>query len=352
MFDVTVVGAGPSGLRVAQILARKGYKVLVLEEHEKIGLPVKCTGLVSDRLLELVPELSEEDGVILNQIKKAKFYWRGDFFELISGRRKMLVIDRRKFDEILAEKAKWNGAKILLGKKVTGLKITEFGVHVYAGKKEYRSKLLVGSDGADSFVARNLNMELPDEVVYGLQTTVEGKFDDSSVEVHFDASEKLFGWVVPVSDKVARVGVADSKRNLAKAYRRFLKKRLGYYKKPDVGGKIRFGLIKESAFYRGLLVGDAASQVKPFSGGGIIYGLISAGYAAKALIKSLKVYDYSKEFFVENYDKEWKKHVGKGIRKGMLLRKLFYSYEPSKSLSFKLAKALKFLISNWDPDLI
>ena len=67
MYDVVVVGAGPIGSRTAEIIAKNGYKVIILEEHPEIGKPVQCAGLVSHRIFELS---GASDNVIVNITKK------------------------------------------------------------------------------------------------------------------------------------------------------------------------------------------------------------------------------------------------------------------------------------------
>ena len=74
--DVVIIGAGPAGCRTAEKVAEKGYEVLVLEEHSKIGEPVQCTGLVSKKIGRIPRE------IILNKVKRAKFFSSQEFFEI------------------------------------------------------------------------------------------------------------------------------------------------------------------------------------------------------------------------------------------------------------------------------
>lgn len=64
-YDVTVIGASVTGSRLAELISENGYKVLLIEEHQKIGMPLQCTGLVSFRLLKLIPNLPKEIVLIL-----------------------------------------------------------------------------------------------------------------------------------------------------------------------------------------------------------------------------------------------------------------------------------------------
>ena len=85
-------------------------------------------------------------------------------------------------------------------------------------------------------------------------------------------------------------------------------------------------MIDNSVSNNVLLVGDAASQVKPFSGGGLVYGLIGAEIAAQACIKSLREENYKKEFLKENYDDIWKYKLAWPIKKGLIMNKIIHSF--------------------------
>jgi flavin-dependent dehydrogenase len=52
MYGVVVVGGGPAGSKTAAMLA-KDHDVLVLEEHSRVGEPVQCAGLITERSIEL-----------------------------------------------------------------------------------------------------------------------------------------------------------------------------------------------------------------------------------------------------------------------------------------------------------
>ena len=70
MYDVVIVGAGPAGCRAAELIANKGYKVLILEQQKQVGKPVQCAGLVSWRLKKLLPNLPKN--IIVNKIRIQK----------------------------------------------------------------------------------------------------------------------------------------------------------------------------------------------------------------------------------------------------------------------------------------
>ena len=89
-----------------------------------------------------------------------------------------------------------------------------------------------------------------------------------------------------------------------------------------IGGTIPLGILKKTYDDNVLIVGDAASQIKPTSGGGLYPGLTSADYCSYVVDQALKKYNYSANF-LKNYHKLWTKHIGKEISKAMAFRSIY-----------------------------
>ena len=348
MYDVVIIGASVAGNRVAEIVAKRGYKVLVIEEHKKVGFPSKCTGLVSYRIKELLPELDER--IIQNEVNRAEFIFKDKRFE-IRSKSPMYVLDRPKLDRFLFERAIAFGAEARLGEKFIRIEKFTSSYKIFTNSGEYDAKILVGADGAFSLVAKTFGLFEEKKFFVGVQATVDGKFERDKVELWFgDFAKDFFGWVVPISEKYAKIGLA-AKQDVYNNFRKFLRKRVRKFVQPDTSGIIKFGLIKSSVADRVLLVGDAAMQVKPFSGGGIVYSLISSQLAALAILKALAKNDFSKEFLEENYEKEWKRKLEWPIKKGLLIRKFFYCLgEFSINFWFSILPLIRPIIENLDID--
>jgi len=331
MYDVIIIGAGPAGCRTGEIVSSRGYKTLIIEEHSKIGIPIQCTGLVSSRIGKILKK------IILNKIKNAKFCSGKSCFE-IKTKEDAYVIDRAGFDRFTAAKARSTGVEFRLKTRFSSLKNDV----VFAGGRKYETKILVGADGPNSSVAKAQKIKLPENIVAGMQARVNGNFKPDTVELHFgsEASPGMFGWIVPENDKIARVGLMTDK-NPVKYFEKFVRERIGRAKMQDrFGDVVRYGLIDKSCCDGTILVGDAACQIKPFSGGGLVYGQIGARYAGEACVKALEQNDFSEKFFLENYDKKWKNELGGPIRKGMMFKKIF-SILADKPLLFSTIKNLK-----------
>jgi len=352
LFDAIVIGASAIGSRIAKLIADSGHNVLLIEEHKKIGLPSKCTGLISHRLLQLLPNLPKK--IIINKIKSARFFSpNGNCFELKS-KNPVYLIDRTALDNFLFNEAKNSKVEIKTGERFESFRQMNDCVNIKTNKKIYHSKILIGADGANSLVRKYSKLDYPKNVLFGLQTTVKGNFDSKSVELWFGSSvaPNFFAWIVPENNHTARVGLATDS-NPMRFYNSFLKNRIGHISKPDTSGIIRYGIMKETNIDRVMLVGDAALQTKPFSGGGLIYGLTASKICADAAIKSLEEGRFDKRFFKGNYDKKWKEKLSLPITKGMMLRK-FFNLLPNNCLNFlfySTSHAKKFL-ERWDMDLL
>lgn len=350
MYDAIIVGGALAGSRAAQLIAKNGRKVLLLEEHEKVGLPCKCTGLVSWRTPETV-KLPRE--LIVNKLDKGKFFSpNGTWFELKS-KKEVYVLDRPGLDRFLFNEAVKEGAEVKTERFETFAR-NNGHVKIKTNKGIYETKLLIGADGANSLVAQNAGLEMPKNIYVGMQTTATGNFEQYA-ELWFGRSTapEFFAWLVPENENVARIGLAAPSSPKV-YYEKFLESRLGHNGlKPDVAGAIRFGVMKDTVADNVMLVGDAASMVKPFSGGGISYGLIGAQVCADAVEASFEQNRFDYQFLENTYDKEWKKKLVPGINNGMLLRNIHKLPEVQQNLLFRMIKVFGYkILTKFDFDLL
>jgi len=317
MYDAIVVGLGFAGSYLSKILERESQKILFLERRNFIGLN-KCTGLISWRFKKILKLVS--DDVVQNIVNYAKFYSPcGIEFE-IKSKRKAYVVNRKKLEIELAD----NSSEKRLGESFEALKIKKEYTAVKTKKNLYKTKLVIGCDGALSKVRKYVT-SYRGYYLIGLQTTARGNFEEDKVELWFgkEISPDFFGWVVPISNKLAKVGLATSK-DPKKFFYKFTKLRVGRIEKPKFGGIIGIGLIDRSINERVMLVGDSAFQVKPFSGGGVIYSSIASEIAKNTLLAALEKNRFDKKFLEDNYEKMWREKIESGIKKGFLIRKLMF----------------------------
>jgi digeranylgeranylglycerophospholipid reductase len=333
---VLVVGAGPAGSTTAYQLARRGHRVVVAEEHARVGHPVQCAGLVSQRVLDLAGTRR----MMLGPIHGATVFspsLRGLSFRAPEPRG--FVIDRARLDIELADRAAKAGADYRVGLRFDGL-----GPRAGAGvtarlttdsgrTEEIRARVVVGADGVASAVARAFRLRRPVEILPAFEAEFpDAPGDADRVEVYLGNAfaPGLFGWWIPDFSGGARVGIAArADGTTARAYfdrlvdhleRRFgsrLRNATGY-----VVSGIPIGEVPRISAEGAVLVGDAAAQVKPLSGGGIYTGMRAAAVAAETVHAALERNDTSARF-LGRYDAAWRDALGEEFQRALYLRRLF-----------------------------
>ena len=344
-YDVVVIGGGPAGSRVARDISKEGYKILILEEHPEIGEPSHCAGLVSKDVISLA---EVEEDVILNSINGANIYgYDGTRLSFLGSNVYAVVIDRVLFDKRIAHQAEGNGAEILLNARATGIQRKDGLVDVIFlkdGREErVRANLVIGADGAYSSVAKWMGLPLPSELIYTFQVEAEfssGSLNQVDVLIDDDISPGWFSWIIPVDKDTVRIGLGINKRENPREY--FLKlcskwSILKDFKEDNIrkimAGLIPIGLISKSYTDNVMLIGDAAFQLKPLSGGGIYLGLMAAKICSKIAVEALKGNNFS-ESILSRYHREWGRTIGKEITLGLRLRRLFLNLSNQERSEF------------------
>jgi len=177
-------------------------------------------------------------------------------------------------------------------------------------------------------VRRTLGMGAPREYAYNLG--IEGRMsvprdDFVHVFVGQDLAPGWFGWIIPTGDGMVRVGIGsnngvkpiDCYRRLATTFPRLFE---GIEPCRMYGGTIPLEFAPRSYDDNVLLVGDAAGQVKPFSGGGIYTSLVAARHAAAVAAEALEANDLSAAR-LSAYEKRWKREIGRELLRSLRIRR-------------------------------
>jgi digeranylgeranylglycerophospholipid reductase len=312
--DVIVVGAGPCGSFTALKLARLGRSVTVFEEHSKIGVPTYCAGHLSMKGLKQMGLHALPPEMVENVFYGANFYSpKGNEFSVHFSSPVTCAVDRALFDEYIAEKAQSAGASIHLNSRVEALIFRKGFVRGAVVKHEETSEnrqasVVVDAEGISSRIIRETGLPRPHNLVKGVEAEVENVKDTESdaVDVYLgkNYAPGFYAWLIPKKDGKAKVGLAARTGNPKELLQKLM------FKHPAASKKLGSARILKATFHpitlggptsqaysNGFLaVGDVASQVKPTTGGGMIFGMTCAQVAAEVASEALGNNDFSKEF--------------------------------------------------------
>jgi digeranylgeranylglycerophospholipid reductase len=329
--EVLVIGAGPGGSTAARFAAEAGADVTVLDKRSEIGEPVQCAEGIPQSGLD---EIGIGEGPwIARKIDNVKLYSpSGIELDISNNVRKFefgYVLERKIFDKHLARLAADAGAKIKLCCKATALRRENGRAIVtyeeFGDQAEIQANIVIGADGVMSKVGRwagmNTNLDQGD-IESGAEYEMINLELDDEIELYFGECYAPGGcaWIFPKGDDKANVGLAvipkRAKKPAIEYLNDFLKhplvsKRLenGSIIEVKVGGVPVSGPPQTAVSDNVMLVGDAARQVNPITGGGIHSSSECGKIAGRIAAKVAKGDDFSAEA-LKPYDKEWIEAVG------------------------------------------
>ena len=366
--EAVVVGSGPVGAFAAWNLAKLGVNVTVFEEHAEAGIPSHCAGHLSilglKKLgLEVLPK-----GVVENNYSGANFYSaKGTKFSVRLRKPVTCAVNRALFDKFLADRAEKAGARFSLNSRVKSLVLKNgfvVGVNVdrhSAMEMQSETKVVVDCEGISSRLVRQAGLAILDhhELVHGVEAEVEGVDNvvSDEVEVYLDNeyARGLYGWLMPRPDGTAKVGLAAKRGNPRELFQKFVSKH------PVASKQLSKAKVRRMAFHpislggpirrtyaNGFLaVGDAASQVKPTTGGGVVFGLTCARIAAEVVAEALRRNKASSNF-LQLYQERCNSSLGFDFKTMLRARKFINSLSNEKinnaiqfCCKFRLDNALK-----------
>ena len=333
MYDFAVVGVGPPGARFARRAAERGYDVVAFEQGE-LGKPLACSGHVSLDIWEYVPDEAREE-LFQNEIYGARFHLGGADSRAYSFYKDDVVsnaIDRVGLDVTLADCARDAGADVRENHTVTGVDehadYVELTVKGPDGEFSVESRMVVGSDGPRSRVRRELGLPEPDEFLHGVLAFDPTPDHSDFVDVHLTIPG-FFAWRIPRGDGGVEYGLAASPGKDVGAMFDDLVADYDVDVEHRCSGAIPIGPPDSVTSTRGFLLGDAAGQTKPFTGGGILYGMRAADHAARVI-------DPADPGTLADYESAWRDDLSREITLGKLVRWGYDWPKPLQRLGLRL----------------
>jgi digeranylgeranylglycerophospholipid reductase len=329
LLDVAVIGGGPAGSRAAYQLASLGRRVTVLEKQAVIGCKTCCTGIISQKCVD---QYSIPESVVYSHLNSAAvFSPAGYAIRVFLPQPQAAIINRTLFDRWMADQALTRGVSYWLDCRVKRVDITTGAVEIEYQKEHttrtLKAKAVVLANGFNSSLVKQLGLGQPAYQVAGVQAVVE-TLDLKEIEIYFDQkiAPGFFAWLAPTLPGQALAGLM-TRQSPGQHLRQWLDKLVEQKRIKPVGFSIQYcGIplkpLRSTVQERVVVVGDAAGQVKPTTGGGIYWGLQCADMAARSLHQALEKGDYSRKV-LGCYEKEWRELLAAEMKREFLARRAY-----------------------------
>ena len=335
MVDVIVVGAGPAGNNVAYRLASLGHSVTVVDWRRQIGDKL-CSGIVGR---ECVLQYPLDPTIVYRDVSRARAVAPGGL-TIDFARRDVQahVVDRVAYGESFAEKARTAGASYKLGHRVTHVKADADSATVQvsngAEASTLQARALVLACGFGSKLPTQLGLGRVADFATGVQAEVSApEGNEMQVYLGRDVAPEFFAWLVPTAPGRALVGLLGRRNGQSHLDSLIRKLQLEGTVNDVVRGPAKWGVplrpLTKTFGDRLVVVGDAAGQVKPTTGGGIYYAILASEIAAETLHDSLESDDLS-ALALGHYERRWKALLSKEMDTGYSARRAFESLKDAQ----------------------
>lgn len=339
--DVIVVGGGPCGSFTALNLAKLGSQVTVFEEHNEVGSPCHCAGHLTLQGLKRLGLHPLPSKIVENTFYGAVFHSpKGKKFRIRFSSPVTCSVNRVAFDKYIADMAEEAGSRYCLNSRVESL-ITKNGctkdviVRREESQEKFSAKVVVDAEGVSSRILRQAGLIPSNQntLVKAVQAEVENvkdmEADMVEIFVGRDYAPGFYGWLMPNQDGTAKVGLAAENGNPRELLQSLM------LKHPTASKKLHTATITKTSFHSiplggpipkafsdgFIAVGDAASQVKPTTGGGVIFGMTCAEIAAEVVREALQRTDFSSDFLA-TYQKRCDKILKSEIKFMLKIKKM------------------------------
>jgi len=326
--EIAVVGGGPAGLIAAKTAAEKGSNVLLFESRDKIGFHEHCAGLLSvDGLKKLGFPNLPSDIIQNNSVIGSHIYSpSGKLVTVKKNSTTAYVVDRIKFNEYLSTLAIEKGVEIRTSTQIIDLERKNKSIVLHTGKRtsseRIKTKIAILAEGRFPKLNAAVNLPSPprNKTIFASSYFMSNVKDIDPKYVELFQTQKyapgFFAWIIPMNEDSAKIGLGSSFSPSGKYLEKFVsdhpiakEKLKGAKIEKKTSGAIPLNShIKRTYTDNVLVVGDAASQTKPTTGGGVILGGIASRYAGEVAASSIFADNQSAQY-LSRYEKLWKKEM-------------------------------------------
>jgi digeranylgeranylglycerophospholipid reductase len=320
-YDVLIAGGSVSGLLAAREIAAGGISVAVLEEDTEIGTPEHCGGLVSiagTRNLGIVPDANT---IMNDKIARAKIFSPSSCFEISAEKQNVMVLDRRAFDKQIAFQAQKKGAEIRVKCSMWSFVKDSLEYVVKTSEGDLTCKYFIDARGVSSIISRSR-----EGILQSAQYEVYAPWiERDTIEVALDSERYpgFFAWIIPTDQGRGKVGVAGRGINAARTLQSYIDSKGRYSVVRKIYAPIWVnGPLRNFVSDRMIIVGDAAGQSKPTTGGGIYSCGMGGLLAGRAVAEAAGNKDDDKQLLLRQYENNWLSMFKAEFEKMLLARRL------------------------------
>ena len=332
MYDLIIIGAGPSGSAAGRVAGNLGIKTLIIEK-EKFPRYKPCGGALSEQAMSYL-DFEIPQHIHEKEIFGARVHFGGQVIEKHKEYRIATLVTRSIFDKFLLDKAKETGIEVKTGEEIFGYDEKDDHVEVFSKKEVYKAKFLIVAEGSQGLLKEKIRRkDNKSEFGICLVTEIEESnkiiddFIHNAIDIHFGVAKMGYGWIFPHNNyySVGIGGLARDFSNPKKAMDDFLHEN-GFNGKYNIKGHmIPVGGIKRNVVSsRVILSGDSAGFVDPFYGEGIAYA-IRSGQIAVDVISSI-LFKNEKMSFIRNYKVICEREFSDNLKYSLMLSKMMHRF--------------------------
>jgi len=357
--EIAVVGGGPAGLLSAISAAKRGSNVTLFDSKKEIGFYEHCAGLLSVDGLRSLGLGNLPPAIVQNKKIVGSFLISpsGKIIKLSKKGVTAVVVNRSLFNKHLETLATKENVKIYNSTRIVQIKRWNNYLLLKKGKNsefgEVKAKIAILAEGRFPKLNQQIGLPSPKKsnVIFTTMYLMDNvkDIDSEFVELYQtpDYAPGFFAWIIPINDSVAKVGLGSQYTPTQKLLTKFIKTQPVAKEKLQnarilkrMSGAIPLtSFIKRTYTDNVMVVGDAAGQTKPTTGGGVILGGKAAQIAGH--IASMAVHENNlNKRFLSRYEKLWKKEM----KNNLIVMKLVRSY--LNSLRKKEIERLFQIMSN------
>lgn len=332
MYDLIIIGGGPSGSAAGRIAGKKGLKTLLIEK-EIFPRYKPCGGALSEHAMSYL-DFEIPESIIEREIFGARVHFQDQVVEQHKDYRIAILITRSILDKYLLEKAIETGIQLKMGEKVLDFIENKDCVEVSTNNEIYNAKFVIIAEGSQGKLKYQIRKkDRIDEYGIGIVAEIEednqliDKYIHNAIDIHFGWLKNGYGWIFP-HEKYFSIGIGGLAKNILHPE----KKMLDFLHENNFNNNYKLhshkipagGIERKITGSRVILCGDSAGFVDPFYGEGIAYAIRSGQIAVEVISKIILNNDDLRT--IKYYEIMCKTEFIDNLKYSLILSKILHSY--------------------------